>query len=269
MMDLDKQCKGCGKQVMKPMTCEDCGMAVHPGCISRVNHPSLGGRFAACIPATSSPLSTDALSQIRELIRAEFAIMKEEWRRLYRADIERVNAEIQKVSSRIDELENRLCASNSEPASNPVVLENVVEEIQERERRAQNLIFFDVEESVVSGLGDETVADESKVNEAVRVIAPEIKIVKTMRIGRSRTGHVRPLKVILADKDDAITILKNKYKYRGHAKIKQDLSKQQRDYLRNLRARLGSMHDSGITNKTIRYINGTPKIVDMQKKNVE
>lgn len=264
-MDMDKQCKGCGKQVMKPVTCEVCGMAVHPGCISRVNHPSSGGRFAACVSATSCPLSSDALSQIRELIRAEFAVMKEEWKRLYRADIERINAEIMKVSNRVDELENRLCVSNSE---SPVVLEDV-EEIQERERRAQNLIFFDIKETVASGMGDGAITDDSKVKEALSVIAPEIVIVKTQRIGKSRTGHVRPLKVVLSNKNDAITVLKNKYKYRGQAKIKQDLSKYQRDYLQNLRARLESMQSSGINDKTIRYINGIPKIIDMQTKNVE
>lgn len=36
----------------------------------------------------------------------------------------------------------------------------------------------------------------------------------------------------------------------------------QREYLRDLRAELKALIDSGVNNKTIRYFNGVPKIVD-------
>lgn len=265
-MDSDKQCKGCCKQVMKPITCEICGVAAHPGCISRVDHLSSGGRFVACVPTTTSPPSTDTLEQISEMIRAEFAIMKEEWRRLYKADIERINAEVLKIGNRVNELENNLRGSGSE---SPVVLEDVLEEIQERERRARNLILFDMEETaVLDMMGGET-ADKSRVKETFLTIAPGVEIIKTQRIGKSRAGHVRPLIVTLSNRYEAVTILKNKYKYKGHAKIKQDLTKQQREYLRNLRARLVTMQEAGINDKTIRYINGVPRIVDIHSKNAE
>lgn len=265
-MDLDKQCKGCGKQVMKPIACEICGVAAHPGCISRVDHLSSGGKFVASAPTTTSPPSTVTLEQISNMIRAEFAIMKEEWRRLYKADIERINTEILKISNRVNELENNLRGSGSE---SPVVLEDVLEEIQERERRARNLILFDMEETVASVRKEGEAADKSRVEETFLVIAPGVEIMKTQRIGKSRAGHVRPLMVTLSSKIEAVTILKNKYKYKGQTKIKQDLTKQQREYLRNLRARLGTMQEAGINDKTIRYINGVPRIVDTHSKNAE
>lgn len=99
---------------MKPIICDDCAIAVHPGCILRVNHPSSVGRLTGCVSAVSGPLSTDVLSQISELIRAEFAVMKEEWKRLYRADVDRIDAEILKLSNKVDELENKVRIFNSE-----------------------------------------------------------------------------------------------------------------------------------------------------------
>lgn len=126
-----------------------------------------------------------------------------------------------------------------------------------------------MEETAVSDRMLGAAADKSRVKETFLVIAPGVEIIKTLRIGKSRAGHVRPLMVTLSNRNEAVTILKNKYKYKGQAKIKQDLTKQQREYLRNLRVRLGTMQEAGINDKTIRYINGVPRIVDIHSKNAE
>lgn len=87
------------------------------------------------------------LAQIKDLIRAEFLVLKEEWKRLYRADIEKINEEIQQLNNKLEDLGNKVRVSESTSSSG---MEDVLEELQERERRACNLIFFDVEEARTS-----------------------------------------------------------------------------------------------------------------------
>lgn len=75
-MDSEKQYRGCGKQVA--ISCDECGIAVHPGCLLRVNYPYSGGKLIACSSAVSGYLSVVALLQIRDLIHTEFSVLKEE-----------------------------------------------------------------------------------------------------------------------------------------------------------------------------------------------
>ena len=61
-------------------------------------------------------------------------------------------------------------------------------------------------------------------------------------------------------------ILRNKSRYQGPVKISRDLTLIQRKHFKNLRQQLGILKEAGETDKTIRYFNGVPKIVSVNKK---
>lgn len=112
--------------------------------------------------------------------------------------------------------------------------------------------------------------DADLAREILKVIQPnDFSHVRVARLGGRHTRGPRPLRVTLSSKQEAVSILKSKIKYKGPVKIFQDQTPKQRKYLNNLKTKLKELHDSGVTNKTIRFFNGVPKIVDksFQAKN--
>ncbi|CAL1672567.1 unnamed protein product [Lasius platythorax] len=257
-MDGKRICKGCSTAVAKPIVCSRCGTASHPGCISRAGHPVRDGKFSDCITATAS--TSDALSQtlldsIYSIIRSEFAVFKKELLDTLRADFDKINGDIQRLSSRIDKLENselRLGGVSSE--------EEVLEEIAERERRSTNLIFFNLKETDAST--DSNITDLDLVKDILEVMGPrDVPNVKISRLGAKRRDSPRPLRVSFPSKHEALAFLRDKKKYSGPVKIYLDRTPKQRRHLSELQAKLKVVRDAG-ENKIIRYFNGVPRIVN-------
>lgn len=73
---------------------------------------------------------------------------------------------------------------------------------------------------------------------------------------------MRPLRVSLPSKDVVLKILRNKLRYSGPVKISQDQTVKQRKHFKDLQAQLRLLRDAGDKNKSIRYINSVPKIVN-------
>lgn len=71
--------------------------------------------------------------------------------------------------------------------------------------------------------------------------------------------------MVLPSKEDVLTVLRNKGKYSGPVELRSDLTQKQRNYLNSLRSRLVEMSNTGVTDKTIRYVHGVPKIVDRNR----
>lgn len=136
-------------------------------------------------------------------------------------------------------------------------------EVMDRERRSCNLIMYELEE-----IGDGVAARDSgndldKAKAILQSIYPSSgNILSVERIGRKRQNHPRLLKLRLPSKFDALNVLRNKSRYRGPVAVRQDLIEKQRDYLKDLKIRLAELHSSGMKKKTIRYVNGIPRIVD-------
>lgn len=82
------------------------------------------------------------------------------------------------------------------------------------------------------------------------------------RLGIKRIDCIRPLCVTFQNKYDAVSVLRNVKKYNGPVRVRQDMTIKQRNYLKKLRSDLQLAIDSDDNNKTIRYINGIPKIIE-------
>ncbi|KAK2577881.1 hypothetical protein KPH14_012828 [Odynerus spinipes] len=283
---MDKTCCGCGTRVAKPITCMSCNIISHPACLQRTGHQFNNGQFVDCKTKNcqKSPSKDEfLLGKIQSLIRDEFDKFRGEIVKMYREEMEVLRASVSEIAKRVSIIEGKIeeFGQVSDTPVKTVDEEEILLEIMERERRASNIILFNLEETLSSSStsstsstsqGSSSLTDKDLVKDVLAVINPEGVIIKgCMRIGRKTPDRVRPVRVTLSSKQEVQEILKHKFKYVGPVKIFQDRTEKQRAHLDRLRQELKSLINSGVTSKTIRYVNGTPRIVDMsfsiKKKN--
>lgn len=172
--------------------------------------------------------------------------------------------DIQCISDRIDKIEAKIALDMS--SVHPLQLEeDIIEELADRNRRSNNLIFYNLEESSAGSFEKNKKIDSILAIDILQCIVPDkVPISKVIRIGDRSQGRSRPLCVTLPSKEDAISILRKKNRYSRPVRIYPDQSPKQRQFFKVVKDRLTikQLHDIGDTNKTIRYFNGVPKIVD-------
>lgn len=277
MADGKKICKGCNVTVARPVTCGDCKVASHPGCLSRTGHPFSDGKFKSCNGLDDgllAPLSLGSESEDRILgfIRAEFdkfnqvlVNFKQEIREMYLKDMAGMQQNIQDLTDRIEQLEK---GTNSSANPAAVTEEEIMSELQDRERRSNNIMIYNLEEPSSNESMDLDIVNVKGAIQAVKKINVDNK--KIIRLGVKRQGITRPVKVILNSREDVLDIVKNKFRCRNPVRIDHDRTHKQRKHLQDLKEQLRSLHEAGHEEKTIRYINGVPKIIDVrhsQQKN--
>ena len=96
--------------------------------------------------------------------------------------------------------------------------------------------------------------------------SPRFTLLTTNTSGREELGGLlgrplRPLCVMLQSADIVKSVLRNKSSLAGPLIIADDMTPMQRSNLKRLRQQLGELHSNGDADKTIRYVNGVPKIV--------
>lgn len=281
MANVKKTCKGCSSTVQKPVICPSCGISSHPGrrCLERSGHPWANGRLIDCNanPSSTAPFvvarghasSLNVSPQDDNYIRSEFRRLSElitdqicDLKVDYKTEIESLHKVISSLLVRINDLESKISADS--PSDNNVILmEDTIAEIEDRRKRAKNLMIFNVDENVEERSSSRAV-DGDKHEDLVRVsnvfsdvIADDNDIVHVRRIGRRIAGKMRPICVTLRSEDIVLNILKNKHSFPSNVNISRDQTEQQRNYLRKLRKDLSEANDPGLT---IRFVNGKPTI---------
>lgn len=144
--------------------------------------------------------------------------------------------------------------------------ETLVTEIEERKRRAKNLIVYNIKESNKTNSADRLEEEKNIVIKAISDICDiNTTNIKLGRIGKYAADKTRPLKVTLTTEDDVIKVLKNKNKTDSNIKFASDKTKMQQKFLHEVITKLNDLKSNGILNKTIKYIRGIPTIVDNTK----
>lgn len=192
------------------------------------------------------------------------------------ADILKKNtAQSEEIKGNMKNLEERV-ESVTKPGTHPSVegalpLEPAVQELQERERRAANILLFGVKESSAA-TREARIEQESKTVEGIlqKIDADVAKEVKVTRLGRYDEQKVRPIKVTFPTKSDALSVLKKKSKLgdEGSVYIKSDQTVCQRKYLKTVIAELENRTKQGEQDLKIRYISNVPRIVKLRTATV-
>ena len=163
------------------------------------------------------------------------------------------------MNNRIIVMENKL-KSDVNLFSAP---DDIMAEFTERKRNESKVIALNIPESKKT-TGIDRLKDDR--NELVAIIPPELSHtlanIKLRRLGRAADGRTRPLLLDFPSVNEAKTLLKTGNNGASNTIFKNYLTQSQQIHLKTVRLELKSLEERGITNKTIKYVSGIPKIVN-------
>lgn len=182
---------------------------------------------------------------------------------------------IPKLLVKIDTLEteiNKLKTMVETSGQNIVSISNkedLLYEMNDRNNRASNIIIFNVNESKKATAQQRQSEDSKTVDNILQNFNNiDQNNIKNFRLGKFEPNKSRPIKVVLKSVEDAKYVLKNRNLAAGQGvKIVGDQTKMQRVYYKWVKAELDKLIQSGVSNKTIKYINNKPTIVDKLDQN--
>lgn len=173
--------------------------------------------------------------------------------------IEDLGAQVKKIKEEKNTTEN-----------NSLNNEQLISEFCERQKRASNIIMHNVKEPSQNTRSDRTTEDKKSVQEILKNIEVDTSNISVFRLGKYDQTKNRPIKVTFSNPHEALNVLKNKKEITVPSiRIFSDQTKMQRDYFLTVKKKLQDLTGRG-ENKTIRYINNIPTIVDIsnqQRKN--
>jgi hypothetical protein len=148
---------------------------------------------------------------------------------------------------------------------------DTLNELEERKLRARNVILLNVPEADLKiPLGEQLTEDSNQVNVVVSNIDKELvrRIVKVSRLGRRKETGARPIKIMLEDQESASSVIFGRTKLPKEVRVKHDLTYSQRMRVRKLWEEVDHLKKNGETNVTVRFVNGSHRIVPMTPKNL-
>ena len=270
--------------VSKPVSCSTCGLISHPGssCLSRTGHRWAPGELLNC--GARNPPIHQSVSQIadadtvsnndillgafQQMLDRGLSNLREEMKREYKAEMDRLSTTLTGLVNRMDEFEARL--DHLDCAKDPEDEESIIAEIDERRRRSSNIIIRGLDEAVTGATSSNSISQQHvAVAEQIKGILQSVTesnptIIRAYRLGKRVSGRIRPICAVLSSPEEVRLVLRNKSKIHDPVRIYSDLTTKQRNYLQNLRDQLKILHEKGETDWTIRYFNGAPKIVKGQ-----
>lgn len=137
-------------------------------------------------------------------------------------------------------------------------------EINERNRRANNLIFYNVEESESNRSDDRiTYYDDQNINNIISIVLSDISRdipvpLKVIRLSRYQPGKMRPIQAIFSMTTDVFNIIRNEKKIshlnpHSTINISTDRTPNQRESMKKLREELASRTNDGESGLTIKF----------------
>lgn len=184
---------------------------------------------------------------------------------------------LEATEQRLDAIEDRINNSNTSEARSDKS-ENIIFEINDRTRRARNMLVFNVAEKKSSDVKLRISHDKALVDKLIQAVVPDLenKNVKVLRLGKLGRDTPRPIKIIFNSEAEArrfgdlfsSDLVVGVDEAFGDVRIARDRTPRERQHLQNLRAELDKRMKSGEKNLTIKFRNGVPSIVSSLSKNV-
>lgn len=173
-----------------------------------------------------------------------------------------IKGELENVKTRFSETEN--AAKTSQGVESSINIEPAIAEMQERERRACNLLLFGFKESKEENREKRQAEERQAVTTLIGHLSERLPVehIKLHRLGRFSKDKVRPVRVIFPSKEEALRVLRaRKNLPQQDVYIKYDQTPSQREFLRGLVAELKRRQQCGEENLRIKYIGGIPRII--------
>lgn len=170
--------------------------------------------------------------------------------------IDSLQEEVKDLRTKLDSMSQSSSAHNSF---------DMLVEMEDRVSRACSVMITDIDESKKSDPQLRASEDIVNVKKVLSKILPDVKVCKAIRLGRKVGNRTRLLKVVVGNRDEVRSILRNKRDadIPDGVKIFADRTKLQREQYNEVKLQLAKLKEDGVTNKTIKFIRNTPMIVDV------
>lgn len=184
------------------------------------------------------------------------------------------------IKSLITTLQQEIASLKAQIANNKTIsdtpasfsMEEVISEIENRNLRKSNLVIFGIQEDNSLTTEQRKEYDETFVTKVFKHLLPEsdFAINHNFRLGKfdSTKNTSRPTKVIFSNSTIPHLAIKNAFKLKDHTEYKNlsisfDKTPKQQEQYKKLKEVLEARIKSGETNLKIKYIHGTPQIVQL------
>lgn len=204
-----------------------------------------------------------------------------------KADIEPISKDIanlkdnfNSLSKAISDMEPRLnkverevksLLDDAKVKSNNGSVDDIYSEIVDRTSRQSNAIIYGIPESKSQHASAKKSHDLELINTILHAAQSSPKSFTFFRIGKPSARSPRPIKLIFSCPNDAKEFFRHFHPDSlqdpnlAEVSVTRDRTVGERKFLENLRKTLDSRIKSGETDLTIKYINGTPQIVQKSK----
>lgn len=182
-------------------------------------------------------------------------------------------SELQEQVKELKEIKNNKSISTVQHlSSNPITDQNdVINELIERENRANNLVLFNIDDPICDNENEKTEDDIRKVHSVLSLLNVKIDTgLKIRRLGKIIENKRRPIKITLPSKEDALNAVKQRKKLKNledKVFVSLDLTPTQRDYYKKVKEELTERCNNGDVDLYIKYINYIPVIAKKVKIN--
>ncbi|CAG9836299.1 unnamed protein product [Diabrotica balteata] len=164
-----------------------------------------------------------------------------------------IKKQISSLEQKVEQLIDKISSLELPRDNKATNLDTIIQEVEESKFRENNIIIYNLHETNSSTAPARIEEDMKKVKQTLSVINPNIQVKKGIRLGNIKNNMSRPLKVVLENKNVALSILKNNNKLvASNIKINSDSTYLQRKYLSELRTNLADRVSKGEENLTIR-----------------
>lgn len=233
-VSMSLNCFSCNKEVHinKQVKCDDCNEIFHPECtnLSRTEIGLLRSQDRtlkfSCVQCKNLPSLVKLIRDLKETVTT--------------------------LSNEV----NQLKQNKSENHKESILIQSVISEITEREKCASNIMIYNCEE-------EQNVSDSTKVSNMLNacnknIITSNINIV---RLGKISAGKIRPIKIHLKSKEDALNLFKNRKKINEDfgVKISLDQTLNQRNYFKYILEAINNRKANG-ENVLLKFYNNVPTI---------
>ena len=228
--------------------------------------------FVSQPPNPSQTTSGITLQQFSSLLSAEFAKNNAG---IY-SRIDQLASQISVIDTKVkpiatlnqalNDLDNRVAALennnvNPAPPQQPIDINNLAYELQDRLARSRNIILY----GIVEVQGTSQVNDtEQAASILSRIPGIDLSNVVVRRLGKFVAGgKPRPLLIRLISADEVRRVLRNRHCLPQGISASSDKTSSEREYLKAIIDEVTRHNETNPNNKKkIRYINGVPTIVD-------
>lgn len=207
--------------------------------------------------------------EIKEIKASTSGIMKDQVS--IKSCISDLTAKVSTHEERLLSVESDLNSYNTSSIPEPNKIkqnEEIIHEIQERKKRENNIVLVGISEQCNTNTKERIEKDKAEVLNIISLVTKDIpKPVKIFRIGKYDAEKNRKLKVCFDNREPVMLLLRNKDKLPDNIRIFSDQTPAQLKYFLAIKDELTKRKNNGEDDITIKYINGTPKIVKVIPKN--